>query len=754
MQSTFHAYPGPKAGKRVEVPAVHGLARTGLSQLGVSRDVRVKAVDAAKAHRKKPWDTNGEKITSCAELSYESYYDWSRFVDAAAACKGDDNCIVDVAFMPATPGIADRKLERRDGKVMSTQLDVMRSGSSIPKNDLFTYAGFFARAGSGGLLDETPEMKALSTALGIGNDYYKFGCAGTKCSATKFATEWDFHRELRKRNATVSHAEHEEYERRKAEFRELIALHAAAVAGEKRKWIDKRRAKTLELPFDLQTADPFDRYASMKGFAANALRDRSRLMRGIPAADRKVMQEIGIEVKAAQQGQRAGLAPTSMLAMPMPAVTSSTTLASAAPPIRPPQPLLTKCSRAKFTKVYETFAVGPISCRIGEFLREEWARKQAGHRSCLDLDNDDCDWSPKLFTARFLGDPPYTEPATRTERECLDWTADKFDVVRNDLTDAEGYIKEMRAAVSAARQALQPFDRPGTTGNKRYAMSTAENEHMGDKDWFAGGYSYDLGWSVEVMDKGPTGDVCQLEGRGHAKATLDAWLADKHINVADGGMDGIVNQDGEKKGEVTRWLSVFTMHLLPKETQHYSLVFDEAYADIGMTVPPQKPTFVVMAGPVPLTGSVWGALSYGFNFHFEGIAESPSCDVDDIRFGMQSKLTPWIAADGFAEVGVGVSGFASVGIRGMINLVTVALPVSVELIVAMKNISQQAQATLVFDAGMNLTLATLAGSISLYIEVLGFDEEWELFRWNGIGPAVIPLISPKLHAEMPLVGMK
>ena len=70
----------------------------------------------------------------------------------------------------------------------------------------------------------------------------------------------------------------------------------------------------------------------------------------------------------------------------------------------------------------------------------------------------------------------------------------------------------------------------------------------------------------------------------------------------------------------------------------------------------------------------------------------------------------------------------------------------------MKNVLEQAQPTFKFDVSMDLTLATLSGSISLYIEFIGFEEELELFRWNGIGPTKIPLIQPALHAEMPLTG--
>jgi hypothetical protein len=159
-----------------------------------------------------------------------------------------------------------------------------------------------------------------------------------------------------------------------------------------------------------------------------------------------------------------------------------------------------------------------------------------------------------------------------------------------------------------------------------------------------------------------------------------------------------------------------------------------------------------MAGPVPITGAAWGSLNYGMNFQFEAVSQSKTCDIDDLEFGMNTTFEPWLSVNGHAQVGIGIAGFASAGIRGMLNLVRVALPVHVDLVIAVKNIAQQAQPTFMFDVSMDLTLATLSGSISLYVELLGFEEELEIFRWNGIGPTTIPLIDPALHAEMPLTG--
>lgn len=742
----FRAYPGPAPTMGLAQIGAGSLSKTGLAQLPVPRTERVDVDTAKTKHRKPAWDANGEKITSCAEYAYETHYEWARFVDAGAACRGDAQCVLDVAYLPATPGIAYRTLKRKDGAKMANQLPLLTKDT--PKNDFFTYSGIFARAGKGGWLPETAEIEALAAALDKGTKHYKFGCTGKACSVgNTFATEWDFHKAMRTRNKHVSFAEHAEYERRKAAFRELVALHQAAVATEKRVYLDKKTAPSPVPAFDEVMADPFERMTTMKGYAAAMLSLRPQLLATMPAVDRAQLQTAGVEGIVGVQGRRHEAAsPTAMLAMPAPTPAWPTAVA---PPVKPPGPLVSPCAAKNFTKVVETFGVGPISCRIGEFLREEWRRKARGERSCLDLGNDDCDWSPQMFTARYLGDAQLTESQDRMLQTCLDWTDDKFDVVRDDITATDEYIKQMRLAVAEARRKLEPY-RSKQGKNNVYEKDFGETERLGDKDVFAGGYSYDLGWELEVFPKEDGTGICQVEGHGRAKATIDGWIGGKHIPIADGGIDGIVNEDGEQKGSITRWLTVLGAPLVPKETSSYAQQIAEDEFGLSFDLPKPRPSFTVMAGVVPITGSIWGSLGFGLDMTFKAVSHSRTCDIDDLEFGMNTVFKPWMKVDGHAQVGIGISGFASAGIRGLLNLVTVALPVHVDLVIAVVNISQQAQPALEFDLGMDLTLATLAGSLSLYIEFIGFEEELEIFRWNGIGPAVLPLID--LRAEMPLTG--
>jgi hypothetical protein len=158
-----------------------------------------------------------------------------------------------------------------------------------------------------------------------------------------------------------------------------------------------------------------------------------------------------------------------------------------------------------------------------------------------------------------------------------------------------------------------------------------------------------------------------------------------------------------------------------------------------------------MAGPVPVTGAVWGEFFYGAQFKIEGVLQSDTCDLNNVQFGAQGQFTPQLGLNAKAQIGVGISGLLSAGIRGMLNLVTVGVPVNVGLLVKMKNIANNMQAALAFSADVDLALATLSGYLAVYIDVLFFEEEWEIFAWNGLSETID--LMPTLTAELPLVVM-
>jgi hypothetical protein len=60
------------------------------------------------------WEAEGTLVSSCADYVYKTYYDYSRFEDAAASCKEDWICIYNVAVLGGNPGIGMYPLRKDD----------------------------------------------------------------------------------------------------------------------------------------------------------------------------------------------------------------------------------------------------------------------------------------------------------------------------------------------------------------------------------------------------------------------------------------------------------------------------------------------------------------------------------------------------------------------------------------------------------------------------------------------------------------
>ncbi len=291
----------------------------------VDRLGKVSVADAKKFHRQPQWDANGQKIATCDEYAYEEQYDVMRFLDAANACRGDRSCIMDVAYLPSTPGIADRTLKRKDGTPLTTfgpfPLQLKPAGGTLPKNEMFQFGSAYLYAnGKGPELPRDPELEAW---LREGQTLYHLGSDG----------EWDWHAQMRERTKDVSDAEREEYEVRLAKFRELTAQHYAAVAAFENKIGELTAPKEHEivLPYDMQTADIFERYDRVRQMREHVQKVRTRLEKGIkkgtipksitqPATPQQHHQGGGIHQQHVQQhAARTAIQPIGMLGSPPPA---------------------------------------------------------------------------------------------------------------------------------------------------------------------------------------------------------------------------------------------------------------------------------------------------------------------------------------------------------------------------------------------------------------------------------------------------
>lgn len=714
----------------------------------VDRVSSVSPATAANHHREPSWDANGDVVESCAEYAYERSYDVVRFIDAASACRGDRECVFDVAYMNNTPGIAKRKLVDTSGAELP-KLNLAKG--TFPKNDLFAFGSAFVRSNGRTPLTATQSMIDLETALLEGQKWYQIGSCTNKCNTRKFADEWGWHEHLHHATAQVTEAELEEYEARKARFRMLIEQWSAAVDKE-HAMLMQETVQEIVLPFDMRAHDPFERYEIEHEFIEHGVDQLQKVQTRFGDDLRDMnLQDAMQHVVGMQTGVPA--VATGMLASPAPQPKSSTkpkAKSGTTQPSKQPNSKVSNCLRADGWGL-EMYQQGKISCQIGEFLRSEWARKEAGHRSCLDLGNPGCDWTLAMFQASVLDQIPLLDRQLADERYCKAWQ-DGVTFPANSVTKARDRLKANEEQFKETWPLVKEYDRGTTSNGRRFGKDWTGGDYLGDKDWFAAGYDFDVGWDVASLDKDSNEVVCELGGSLHANTGFDAWILGGKVEVVDGAVRAEANQGGNGQVRYNAHLEMFDQSLFSTEDEPNDWKVAQTFSSdpangFGVSLPKPKPRFDIYVG-VPISGELWGELLFGSTVGMSGKASS-SCNASNPTFALRGGYMPFFGAYGIGQVGVGISGIVSAGIRATLTLITVGMPLEVGMEVKKK----QSKQVLSFDSQVSLMLSTLSGRVSLYIEFLLYDEEWELFRWNGIGPLQAKLMAP-LSVDVPLAGMK
>jgi hypothetical protein len=361
-----------------------------------------------------------------------------------------------------------------------------------------------------------------------------------------------------------------------------------------------------------------------------------------------------------------------------------------------------------------------------------------------------------MFHDRFVANFPYAPYQQADEQECYAWTGDTIDVP--NLAAAEKYIADMKKAIGDAMIKLTPYKNKQVKvdGKNRWRLGAqyVDAESTGDKDFFAAGYDYDVGWHVQPSDMS-TEKVCDLSGAAHANFNVDAWVFGDEISVIDGFARGRANENDSHTNHITTQLNVLGIsvpHTSYDENFNQAWGPDPWYQSVDVPSG-YKPSFTFMAGPVPISVAGWGALMFGAELDASAkLGETKNkCDAQHVQFALTGKFEPSIGVWGYAEVGVGITGVLSAGIRGALELVSLGVPVKTKLAAKNMNIDGNLQPALDFTASVALSLSTLSGYISLYVEVLFFSDEWEIFRWTGVSDT-IQLMDPKLEASLPLLG--
>lgn len=703
------------------------------------RAVSLKTAQKAKVgHRNPAWQADGSQVSSCEEWAYESIYDWGRFLDSAALCDGDASCVMDLAVMKATPGIVGRTLNRSDGVPLDPQLTLARTAA--PKNVMYSVAADWVYVDGKGKLAQTPELKAMEADLKKGHAYRAFGgCTTVDCkgAAEVYASEWDWHLKMREKLAKYSFEEREEFARRRAEFERLYAAWARAAGEELR----KLAAATNQTPRKKPWLDPGER------MPWEVLLDPLERIGAVQRFERAT---------AAASPSRGRVNPPVLRAIPSPAPDWGLGFVAPAPTLPLPkkdplgkEPLVLECGNAVGPAHLK---MGVLSCKLASFMREEWRRKQRGQLSCLDPANDACDWSPEMFRDRVMA---LGEVYLNQQQERQDFCKRVLHggpLTKQAVGAVQASLDALVGEVEKARKALKSYTLPKLPDSKglRFGADSGDADTWGDKSLFAAGYNYHFGWRVEpnevsAVDKRP----CSLEGDTHNSVGLEAHVFKRRLELASAALDASANVDRSKKITLSASTRVLGVDLFPAvKEDNITQLFETESPPLTKDTPRASYTF--MAGPVPIALAGWGQMSLGYRVDTRG--DYGACDPDKPRFALVSTFSPEAAADAVAQVGVGISGVASVGVRGALNLIRLGFPLTARFEVAMEKMNQLVTPTLKFDAGLAMTLATLAGRAALYIEFLLFEDEWEIFSWPGVGPHRIELMT-LFDVKLPLTGM-
>ena len=839
-------------------------ARSGLMQETPETTItdygRVRA-----AHRSSSWERNGPKVNSCEEYGYEMLYDWGRFTDAMAACKGDWVCETTIARDTGNPGIT-RTMRRKDGVTGGPQArdvamprlalnsDRLRSTippKSRPKNSITVVPGLAALAPDGpraksiyrlsNLALSPAEREELAKILDNSRAYYTERSTSTATKAGTLPRTYknllDFHTKLAKSQASqrrLSEAEYAEFERRKREFGHLVRAWEIEASRESEHFEEQIARKKDRLKFDPVgpempygwAMDPVVRLSRINqiamGMAArrqgmNSVGDvwaprprgktRSPSTRTAPSsgatrvpspssAPRAPRKTPAIRntrtTRAAGPAKATGSGSFTTGAVSLPkqnpgngaAITSGmqvdgvTTIDSYKDATLEDLYRWADCEHATdksnayeeltilgLYRWYEPMWRGEHSCRIGVWLRREYARMKAGELSCLDPSHNLCDWSPDEFHRVFVSGLPYLDEMKQHEEECETWF---INAPKNmTLAAVSGEIENLKRLANEAKEELAPYrqakagswpprdpgtpvPRSGASGPPSVGRNFWNGDAVGDKSLAAVGYKANLGWQVTPTKLSDNQLLCRAKGKLFAEAGIDAWLVGSEIPVVGGSIDA----QGEDRLIVDAGFTVMGAEIWPTTSKNVGMaLFDDGFSS-AVPVPDALLRWTITVGPIPVTGEIGGELVYGVDFKSKLTPNTGGSNCNDpkgVGFGIVASSEPYFGANGTASVGVGVPGMM-VGIRGVLNLLQLGFPVSTAVNTGVFKLDGATAATvnLGFDVAFDLSLSTLAGRLLLFVEVMFVEESFEIFSWSGI-THTIPLMTP-LDVDLPIAA--
>jgi hypothetical protein len=155
----------------------------------------------------------------------------------------------------------------------------------------------------------------------------------------------------------------------------------------------------------------------------------------------------------------------------------------------------------------------------------------------------------------------------------------------------------------------------------------------------------------------------------------------------------------------------------------------------------EQTTFVIVFVPVTLRG--WATFHAGIDYTIAASVDRPNVDSlilkvqkDPTPFQLANTIEPYAEVDGNLSVAIGVPGL-EVGVKGSLELIKLGLPYTTSAAVQFFNggatvANKSAGNRFTAQQGLDFTLQSLSGSVSGFVEFLFYEDEAEIFGWNGL----------------------
>lgn len=245
---------------------------------------------------------------------------------------------------------------------------------------------------------------------------------------------------------------------------------------------------------------------------------------------------------------------------------------------------------------------------------------------------------------------------------------------------------------------------PAGSGSIDFDKTLSTGDDFGNNTWGAG---YEVGASISARSAnlaGTDGDL--LEADGYAKATATVFGKKKTIAYVVGELS---SEYGEAIGGSVN-VYVLGSNIYNHGVSH-TLAFDKSWSRTFFSA-----SQTYMVGPVPI--SVSASVSGELGFQLTGGLTT---------HGIQAEFEPFAGADVAASAGVGISGVASAGVTGELELVRISLPMTAELDVSQVVLSRR----LTWGLSVDLVFEALAGKLKVYAELLWARYEKTIASWSG-----------------------